>query len=306
MSIWRLLILIGAILAAWILFRIFTGKRKHNLRRSSGNGHLMWLKKTKDYLSITDKTIKYTDKKHTNQVYQLSNITQITKHKLTHKRIAKVILSLMLAAVGVGLAIAGERQSGLLPLAAAAFILSILLFLWALLRRNRYALILETSSGMGEVLVSKKEKFIDELVLTITDVMEKPVEGTNLIAYPKTTTIVNKSYTNIVAGDEVAGDKFENIKNSAIANRSEGASVSNSVTNNYGIEVEKALDILVKHINNYNDASSQSLMEKLRESMSEPEPDRSRVSALWTSLVQILPDVSKVAASIATIAGAVL
>ena len=81
----------------------------------------MWFKKTKDYLSITDKTIKYTDKKHTNQVYQLSNITQITKHKLTHKRIAKVILSLMLAAVGVGLAIAGERQPGLQPLAAAAF-----------------------------------------------------------------------------------------------------------------------------------------------------------------------------------------
>jgi|GEM_PF-6709458 len=264
----------------------------------------MDFKKKNDYLSITDKIIKYTDGRHTEQVYQLSNITQIKKRKLTHKRIAKVVISIALAAGGV--AIVATKENDLQPIAAAAIILSIVLFLWSLLRRSHYALILETSSGTGEVLVSKSEKFIDQLVSTITDVMERQIEGTNITAYPKDFTVINNSYTKNVTGDDVAGDKFENIKNSAIANRSAGAHVSNSLISNYGEGVGKALDELAHHISACNDEGSAAVLAKLKESMSQPEPDKSRVTALWNTLVRILPDVSKVTTSIAAIAGAIL
>ena len=303
-SIWQILTLIILSFLIWVIIKIFKSQRRNISRRNKGNGNIMGFRKKNEYLIITDKTIKYTDKKHTDQVYQLSNITQITKHKLKHKRLVMIIMAIALGFGGVALIATDQRD--LQPLALGAFVLAIIFILIALLRKNHYALILETSSGMGEVLVSKDEKFIDDLVTTITDVMENQIKGTNIIAYPDTMTINNQSFTKNVAGDEVTGDKFENIKNSAISNRSDNANVTNTINEKYGEEIEKALDELAAHIRECNDVGSEALLEKLRAILCEPEPDKTRISALWNTLVQVLPDVSKVATSIKTIAAAIL
>lgn len=255
--------------------------------------------KEKSNLSITDKTIKYSG-----QVYQLSNITQVGKYKVSKRRWMTGIIAVLIGAGGV--AIAGQRGSEEVGIVVIGF--AVLLMLWTVFRKRLYLLRLETSSGSAELFTSKDEKFIDELITTISEVMESQIEGTNIIAYTDKSKIINNSSHKIVKGDEVAGDKFDkiNLKNSQIVNRSPNANVSNTINEIYGEEVQKALDSLDRHIAEQNDAGSAALLDKIKDEIRGQHVDKSKVSALWNTLVKILPEASKVASSIAIIAGAIL
>lgn len=256
-------------------------------------------RKEKNSLFITDKTIKYSG-----QVYQLKNITQVGKYKVKRGWVGRVIFALLIGAGGIAMA-EETREDGfaLVGLAVAA-----LLLLWTIFRRSHYLLRLETSSGSAELFTSRDESFIDELIRTISDVMEEQQEGTNIIAYTDKSKIINNSTQKIVRGDEVAGDKFNklNLTNSQFVNRSPNAVVTNQISEIYGKEVQLAIDTLARHIADRNDRNSAALLEKIKEEISTRDADRSKVAALWNSLVTILPEAGKVATAIATIAAAIL
>ena len=250
-------------------------------------------------LAITDKTIKYSG-----QVYQLKNVTQVAKYRAKRRRWLGVLLALVIGAGGVALLpVRDGAAAGLLALGFA-----VTLLLWTLLRKRRYLLMLETSSGSAELFTSKNEAFIDDLIATISDVMENQVEGTHFIAYTDKSKIIDNSTRKVVKGDEVAGDKFDNIKlkNSQFVSRSPNAIVSNTIHDLYGEAVAKAIDDLARHIEEHNDPGSAALLDKIREEITGKSVSKPKVAALWNSLVTILPEAAKVAASIATIAGAIL
>lgn len=250
-------------------------------------------------LYITEKTVKYSG-----QVYQLNNITQVGKYKISQRRWSTAIVAIL---IGVGgIAIAGQRGGE--PVGAGMIGFALILLLWNVFRKTKYLLRLETSSGSAELFTSKDESFIDQLISTISEVMERQDEGTNIIAYTDKSKIVNNSVNKLVKGDEVSGDKFDNLnmKNSQIVNRSPNARVTNTITEIYGEAVQRAFDSLNSHITYHNDAGSAAILDKIKEEIQGQAPDRSKVAALWNSLVRILPEASKVATSIATIASAIL
>jgi hypothetical protein len=291
----ELIIFVLFLLVFWFLYKTIMRKKLSKNGKIERNN--MRPKKTKDFLNITEKTIKYSG-----QTYQLINITQVSKLKVTHKRIGKIIFSIVLAAAGLVIA-NGPNEFRIVSV--FLFPLAFLILIWALVRKNKYALVLETNSGSAEIMSSKDEKFIDELIGIISDVMEKQVSGTNIVAYPKKMQIINNSFNKNVGGDEVAGDKFGNINKSNFVNRSNVGSASNTVNTAYDDEVLKALDDIEKHIREHNDTVSEVLIEKLRELMNESKPDKSKIKSLWNNLVKMLPDVSTVVKSIRIITGAI-
>jgi predicted RNA-binding protein Jag len=77
------------------------------------------------------------------------------------------------------------------------------------LRKSKYALSLETNSGSGEILWSKKEEDIDSLIELISSVMR---DRNKEVRY----TVNMNDYT---VRDIVMGDKFKSIKDAVIATR---------------------------------------------------------------------------------------
>lgn len=255
--------------------------------------------RNKSNLYITEKTVKYSG-----QVYQLHNITQVGKYKVPQRRWSTAIVAIL---IGIGgIAVAGQRGGE--PMGAGIIGFALVLLLWNIFRKRKYLLELETSSGSVELFTSKDESFIDQLISTISEVMERQDEGTNYIAYTNKSKIVNKSVHKLVKGDEVAGDKFDKfkMKNSQFVNRSPNARVTNTITELYGEEIQRAFDTLNRHIADHNDAGSAAILDKIKEEIQGQRPDRSTVSALWSTLVKILPEASKVTTAIATIASAIL
>lgn len=292
------LIVFGVFLfvAIFVYKAIFSTKAAAKKNRMDSS---MSSKDGKNSLSITDKTIKYGS-----QVYQLNNITQVGKYKANKKRWLMAFFAVIVGVFGV--VIATQRGGEVVGL--AVIFIAVILLLLSVLRKRLYLLRLETSSGSTELFTSKDEAFIDKLITIISEVMESQIEGTNFIAYTDKSKIINNSNQKIVRGDEVAGDKFDNLnlKNSQIVNRSPNATVTNTISEIYGKEVQNAFESLARHITEHNDTGSSVLLDKIQDEITEKNVDKSKVTALWNSLVRILPEASKVATSIATIAGAIL
>ncbi len=290
-SIWQLVLLIGVVVFIWGSIKAVKHRKLKETNMSSSDSDSL--------LYITEKTIKYSG-----QVYQLKNITQVGKYKIRQKRWSIAFVTIL---IGVGgIAIMGQR--GAEPLGAGIIGFALVLFLWNVFRKRKFLLRLETSSGNSELFTSKDEPFIDDLIANITEIMELEIEGTNIVAYTDKSKIVNNTIQKQVKGDEVAGDKFNNLnmKNSQIVNRSPNSKVTNTITERYGEEVQRAFDSLDQHIGQHNDAGSAAILEKIKEEIQDLNPDNSKVAALWNSLVHILPEASKVTSAIAAIASAIL
>lgn len=264
-----------------------------------------------NYLTITENTIKYGD-----NVYQLKNITHVGKYTVNRRRVRNIIAALILAGIGFFLLSMGVRGDFIQILILGSWGVAAVLLLWGIFSFKKYALVVETSSGRTEIFTASKERFVDEIISQISEVMENPQKGTNITYNMEKMEITDESTHKYVEGDEVSGDKFDHVKDSSIVNHSSNvvnqgshsinqspdAQINHSIVSNYSEEVAEAIADLEKHISNCNEPGSSLLMNKLKEQMSQPKPDNSKASAIWNSLVRILPDASSVAVSIATIA----
>ena len=101
-----------------------------------------------------------------------------------------------------------------------------------------------------------------DVLLKQLEVLEKIV-----IKRPADLDEVNqKTVTKIVqkfqyVGEQIMGDKFENISNSTIVNRSMLDNALNSLTSEYGADFKKALKDVADHIDSIKDTKSAGLLD---------------------------------------------
>ncbi len=107
--------------------------------------------------------------------------------------------------------------------------------------------------------------------------------------------------TEIIIGEKVMGDKFENVSDSTIINRSLLSNALNRVTLQYGDDVKNALDELSKYIESTGEVESADLFDGFNKELGNEEANKSVLKALWEGLVSKLPDAAKITTAIATI-----
>jgi hypothetical protein len=137
------------------------------------------------------------------EIYRIDNLVRIGKREKKAENGGLIVL--LLLAIG-GTFFLGSQEPEIVPLGiGAAIVLSIIISL----RKSKYALSLETNSGSGEVLWSKKEQDIDSLIELISSVM-----GVKNQAVKYTVNMNDFSVRDIIMGD-----KFKNIRDAVIATR---------------------------------------------------------------------------------------
>jgi hypothetical protein len=105
-------------------------------------------------------------------------------------------------------------------------------------------------------------------------------------------------YFTIVEGDNFVGDKFENISNSTIINRSHVQSSLNSLASSGQDGLAEALRAIASHLEKQRaTADAADTFEDLALEVAKPERRPSRIRAFWDQLVSLAP-------SVATLAGA--
>ena len=114
-------------------------------------------------------------------------------------------------------------------------------------------------------------------------------------------TIINVIKKFQVIGVQLMGDKFENISNSTIVNRSLLANSLNKISSKYGNEVENALEQIASHIEQLGNGESAELLNGFSQEINNEKPNHTVLKTLWDGLVRSLPDVAKVSTAIATI-----
>ena len=151
-----------------------------------------------DTLEITNKIMKIGS-----EIYQINNLVRIGKLEKKAENGGFIVL-LLLAVAGTFLL--GQQDPELVPFGFGSVVLLIIIISS---RKSKFALSIETNSGSGEILWSKKEEDIDSLIELISRVMEAKAQQ---VKY----TVNMNDYS---VRDVVLGDKFKSIKDAVIATR---------------------------------------------------------------------------------------
>jgi pyridoxal/pyridoxine/pyridoxamine kinase len=141
------------------------------------------------------------------------------------------------------------------------------------------------------------------------DVLIRQLEVLEKIVISRPITFDNKDKQAIIkiiqkfqiVGEQIVGDKFENISGSTIVNRSLLSNAMNTVTSQYGEDVKNALNEISEHIEGTGDSVSAELFDGFNKELGNKESKKSVLKALWDGLVTNLPDAAKVTTAIATI-----
>lgn len=134
------------------------------------------------------------------------------------------------------------------------------------------------------------------------EVLEKIVISRPINFDEKDKKAVIKVIQNIqIVGEQIVGDKFENISNSTIVNRSLLSNALNTISSRYGNEVKNALEEISNHIEHSGKTDSAELLNGFNQELNNKKPNKTVLKTLWDGLVSTLPDVAKVTTAIATI-----
>lgn len=271
-----------------------------------------------DTLFITNRTIKFGS-----LTYQIKNLTFVEKRRLKRKFWVSLgaLLGALILAASAGYALkqypedilrflpepedllAEENWVALGTSAAASVIVvstALLGLLERLFRRRRFELTLETSSGSTGLLASRQEWFIDELVEIITAIMDDDAPALNYSVNVRKK-IIKKSKS-----ETIMGDKFENIKDATIINRSNVQDAIKTISASSGDQVSKALEAIAVVVEESGNAAAGSVFNALIEELRKPVPDKLKLRQCWDGLTNLLPSVAKLAdacAKVATLLG---
>ena len=100
----------------------------------------------------------------------------------------------------------------------------------------------------------------------------------------------------------IMGDKFENISNSTIVNRSSVQSALNSQTVSGHPELAEALQKIADLVERSQNVAAGALFNGLAEEIKKPTPQKTIIHQCWDGLVKVVPDVAKLAGAAAAIA----
>jgi hypothetical protein len=108
---------------------------------------------------------------------------------------------------------------------------------------------------------------------------------------------------NLTVNKEVVmGDKFENIHNATIINRSVVRDAIKSVQASAGADVSEALASVAAAVEESKNAAAGALFNSFTEELNKPVPDKSALKQCWDGLTKLLPDMAAIAAAGAKIA----
>ncbi len=271
-------------------------------------------RKQPDYIDISPRTIRFGKK-----TYQIKNLTYVeTKQFDPVRRITNAALMGAICIFGAGAYAADHHASQIrsfLPepdnvlaetnmvgvaAAAACTLVVALTILYGIYERfayrSVYSLRFETNSGSYDVLVAEKRVFIDKLVTLITEIMDD--ESPTSVYHVN----VNNEQINEVKAEVIMGDKFANIQNATIINRSVVEDALKSVEASAGNEVSEALAVVARAVEDSDNAAAGALFNTFSEELKKPAPNKSALRQCWDSLVALLPDVATIAAASAKIA----
>lgn len=258
-----------------------------------------------DVLEITNQTLRFS-----NQIIQMRNITRVGKYTIRQRW--KILVGLLVPVVAVGsLVVMTDQRTDpdrIAVLVVGGVILVVLILL--LLKKKTFALLLETSSSSKQLFTTKDGPFMDELVDTIGEVLDNQEKPANYTVNIRSAKIEDHSVR-----ETVMGDKYENVHGSQIKspgatltyiNESQLSNALNTVQDAYGDDVEEALRVLAEHIRHAESREAGELLNSFNTEVSKPEANRTTLKVLWNGLCDALPDAAKVAASVATIAKALM
>jgi hypothetical protein len=108
--------------------------------------------------------------------------------------------------------------------------------------------------------------------------------------------------TGFVIEEYVVGDKFENITNSTIVNRSQVEHAFNRTEARLGDEVASAIVEIAQLIDQSGNAAAGAVFDEFTAEVDKDQPDKSKLRQCWDGLVAILPSIVTVAGAGETIA----
>lgn len=105
-----------------------------------------------------------------------------------------------------------------------------------------------------------------------------------------------------VIEEYIVGDKFENISNSTIVNRSRVEHAFNITEEKLGDEVASAILEIAQYIDQSGNSAAGAVFDQFVKEVGEDKPDKSKLRQYWDGLVAIMPDIVKLAGAGAAIA----
>jgi len=101
--------------------------------------------------------------------------------------------------------------------------------------------------------------------------------------------------------ETIMGDKYENITNSTIINRSSLENAFNKIKEQVDEETANALLEVAEIVGQSNDSDASSLLDKFTDEVKSEEPDKLKLRQYWNGLVTVLPSVATLSTACAKI-----
>lgn len=142
-----------------------------------------------------------------------------------------------------------------------------------------------------------------QVIMRILEIIENDVPTKNadgLDELAKMAEIASRLQGRIIVqsgGKVEMGDKFENIQNSNIINRSQVADAMKSVSAAQGADVSNALAEVATAVEESGNAAAGALLDNFTAELGKPEPDKSALKQCWDGLKAVLPDVAAIASA---------
>lgn len=114
---------------------------------------------------------------------------------------------------------------------------------------------------------------------------------------------IDKQALQLVIGEIVMGDKFENIKNATIVNRSFVVDAFNSVNEQLDEETADALVTIAEAVEQSGNLAAGALFDQFSQELAKPENDKGKLHQFWDGLIAVLPSVATLTNAVAKIGG---
>ena len=105
----------------------------------------------------------------------------------------------------------------------------------------------------------------------------------------------------LVIGEQIMGDKFENIKNATIINRSTVIDAFKAIKEKHGEGTADALASVAEEVENSGNQAAGTLFDSFNNELCETNPDKSKLKQYWNGLISVLPSVAQLADAAAKI-----
>lgn len=115
-----------------------------------------------------------------------------------------------------------------------------------------------------------------------------------------------KAKAEILIEELVMGDKFENIHDSTIINRSAVRDALNATQLSLGKDFAEALSVVAAAVEESKNVAAGAIFNSFSEELKKPAPDKSMLRQCWDGLTTLLPNVATIAKASSTIAALIL